>query len=198
MLLKKKFGFTLAELLIALAVLGIVATFTIPKIIISQQNNKYNAIAKEAAAAVSGAFQQYKATGADLSVMNASALNSYINYLKLDTSTVIDNVSPGTSNNFSSADPCFELANGAILHHYGDNFCNAAKTAIPFDVDPDGVYGGTTNGPDKSVRFFLYSNGHITTEGTLDAGTQWAGNGSSTCGYTRSAIPASDPSWFSW
>ncbi|MBL8031855.1 MAG: prepilin-type N-terminal cleavage/methylation domain-containing protein [Candidatus Doudnabacteria bacterium] len=41
-------GFTLAELLIALVILGVIATFTIPKVLYANQNTKYNAIAKEA------------------------------------------------------------------------------------------------------------------------------------------------------
>ena len=55
-------GFTLAELLIALAILGVIATFTIPKILDSGTDSKRNAIAKEIAATVSGAYQNYKIT----------------------------------------------------------------------------------------------------------------------------------------
>ena len=53
-------AFTLAELLIALAILGVIATFTIPKILDSGSNSQWNAIGKEAAAMVSGAYQSYK------------------------------------------------------------------------------------------------------------------------------------------
>lgn len=50
-------GFTLAELLIALSILGVIATFTIPKVLQSQQNGKYNTMAKEAIATISQAYQ---------------------------------------------------------------------------------------------------------------------------------------------
>jgi prepilin-type N-terminal cleavage/methylation domain-containing protein len=53
-------GFTLAELLIALALLGIIASFTIPKVLESSTNAKYKAMAKEAAGMISGAYQNLK------------------------------------------------------------------------------------------------------------------------------------------
>lgn len=46
-------GFTLAELLISLAILGIIATFTIPKLLMNQRVSAYNASAKESAASIS-------------------------------------------------------------------------------------------------------------------------------------------------
>ena len=52
-------GFTLAELLIALVILGIMATFTIPKVLQSQTNEKRIAISKETIALVYGAFHAY-------------------------------------------------------------------------------------------------------------------------------------------
>lgn len=43
-------AFTLAELLIALAILGVIATFTIPKVLTANQNGTFKAIGKETAA----------------------------------------------------------------------------------------------------------------------------------------------------
>ena len=44
-------GFTLAELLVALSVLGVMATFTIPKMLQNQENSKRKAIYRESIAA---------------------------------------------------------------------------------------------------------------------------------------------------
>ena len=55
-----KSGFTLAELLIALAILGVIATFTIPKVLNSSSSSENSAIFKEAAGMVSGAMQAYQ------------------------------------------------------------------------------------------------------------------------------------------
>lgn len=191
-------GFTLAELLVTLLILGEIATFTIPKVITGQQNGQSNSIAKEAAGTISSAFQQYKYSGGDVTTMGTTQLTSYFNYLRVDTASTIDDVNTGNSISCSPTSPCFKLVNGAILHHWGDNFCNATPTAIPFEIDPDGVYGGLTSGPSKSVRFFLYNTGRITTEAALDSNTQWSNSGTSTCGYTRSAQPTHDPSWLIW
>ena len=63
---------------------------------------------------------------------------------------------------------------------------------IWFFIDPDGrVTDGTTNGPGKSIQFWLYFNGRITDEGSLAPGTTNAN-------APRSANPAYVPSWFSW
>ncbi len=192
-------GFTLAELLIALAILGVIATFTIPKILTAQQDQKNNAVVKEVAAAIAAAYQAHKLSGADVSIMKAHAITSYLNYVSLDSSSFVDSL-PGTLSYTcgTGGRPCFRLHSGAVLRYYGDNFCNGTPTGIPYEVDPDGVYSGTTNGPGKAVRFFLYSDGRITTEGTLATATVWSADGSSTCGFSRSAIAASDPAWFTW
>lgn len=44
---RKRFGFTLAELLVSLLILGEIATFTIPKILSSQQEQRKKAVFKE-------------------------------------------------------------------------------------------------------------------------------------------------------
>lgn len=44
---QKRLGFTLAELLIALLILGVIATFSIPKVLYASQNGKKIAILKE-------------------------------------------------------------------------------------------------------------------------------------------------------
>jgi Tfp pilus assembly protein FimT len=59
---KWQVGFTLAELFIALGILGMIATFTIPKVLQTQQGNQYRSAAKETAAMVSEAYAAYSLT----------------------------------------------------------------------------------------------------------------------------------------
>ncbi len=93
--------------------------------------------------------------------------------------------------------PCLQLHNGAVLQADQDigYFGGTATTqAIFFFLDPDGkITDGTTNGPGKSVRIFLYYNGAIRTSGTMLTGT---GNVIHFPG--GSPDPSLDPPWFHW
>jgi prepilin-type N-terminal cleavage/methylation domain-containing protein len=196
----KSKGFTLAELLIALAILGVIATFTIPKILDSSTNGKLTSIAKETASMISGAFSTYKqnATPAYNMMATPTNLTDYMNYVRIDTATTAGAFqTPAAGTNITSscsvaATPCVVLHNGAYLQYdtgatFGatDPAPNnpAATTVIPFNVDPDG-----TGAQAGAVTFALYYNGRITTAGaaTLTA--------ASFNGETINVI-TTDPSW---
>lgn len=174
-------GFTLAELLIALLIIAEIATFTIPKIISSQANNRNNAIAKEAAGMLATAFQQAQIAGNISSSTKIGDLTQYMNYVKTDTSTQIDDWQTSTYWGCSPSIPCLVLHSGAKLAYSSTmSFGGTASTDFIFiQVDPDGVYSGTTNGPGKAVYFAIQYNGRI--RNTLNPDTD---------GLT--------PPWFSW
>jgi prepilin-type N-terminal cleavage/methylation domain-containing protein len=190
----RKDGFTLAELLIALAILGVIATFTIPKVLNSQQDSKFKAIEKEAVASVSAAWQQVKMKGADGNTnIVFGVLNSNLNYVRKDSVTVIDEWH-GANTRTCLINQCYLLHNGAMIWADPATFGGTASTnAVSFWVDPDGkVTDGTTNGPGKGVLFYLYYDGKVRTRGTLvpntcDNGQCWA-----------TPNPPEDPPWFSW
>ena len=109
-------GFTLAELLISLAILGVIATFTIPKILSAQQNSQYNAEAKEAISMISGAYQQAQLSGQVDSNFKLTDLVPYLNYVQSDTSSIMDEAySLSTTLTCSSGIPCLRLHNGSSL-----------------------------------------------------------------------------------
>ena len=190
----KKAGFTLAELLIALAILGVIATFTIPKVLQSQQSSQYSSEAKEVAGMLSGAFQAYQQ--ANGSVVNATAgnLTPYMNYVSYTTSATMDYYYTGTTEDCSlgASYGCLRLHNGGILLA-ACTIPNASTTnAFSFDFDPDGkITDGTTNGPGKSVQFWLYEDGRLTTRSSLRTGS-YCGSG------TYASVSTADPPWFSW
>jgi prepilin-type N-terminal cleavage/methylation domain-containing protein len=191
---KSALGFTLAEILITLTILGVIATFSIPKIINAQQNQSYNAKAKEAAAMVTAAFQIAKAEGNISSASNFSSLTGYMNYLAVDTTTVIDALqTTGSSTCTSGEMRCLRLHNGAMLRYSDWRSFGGTNTtnAIWFEIDPDGAYIGTTNGAGKAIQFWMYYNGRISTYGTVQSNTcnSWG---------CINPNPAYDPPWFSW
>jgi len=198
-------AYTLTELLIALSVLGVIATFTIPKILTAYQSQKSRASAKEMAAMIVGAYEAYKKDNgyegtpdpATIGNMVITDLIPYMNYTQQYTGGLIDD-RPGGTLFDCSTDTCYQFANGMILRMRSNRkFCNdTTLTALPFYFDPDGVYSGSTaDSPGKAVNFYLYLNGTLRTRGSITA---------STCvkqGATQTAdnpVPAEDPAWFGW
>lgn len=112
---KGKPAFTLAELLIALAILGVIATFTIPKVLASQTSAKYKAIGKEAAAMVSQALEVYKSEHTVDQNTRFGDLTQYMNYV--DTTSIVDYVPTETTRDCSIHE-CLKLHSGAILWYW--------------------------------------------------------------------------------
>jgi len=186
-----KRGFTLAELLIALVILGVIATFTIPKVLTSQQNGQYSSIAKEAAGAVSQAYTLYKSqntVGVGNGMMD---LTPYLNYVAVVTTGLTDNTQ-GNTNYDCSLKGCLLLHNGAMfIYAKGEYFGGTATTsAVWFDIDPVAGYSGTTN-TGKAVEMFIYYNGKITDRGNILPNTQTNSN-------TYNPNTGTIPPWFSW
>jgi prepilin-type N-terminal cleavage/methylation domain-containing protein len=160
-------GFTLAELLISLAILGIIATFTIPKILNSSANGKNSAVAKEAASMISGAFSIYGLNNTVASGTTAGVLTQYMNYVSVDTGS-----SAYGFTELCSASLCLGLHNGGVLQMIsGNTFGGTATTnAIYFNLDPDGA------GSAGAVTFVQYYNGRLTTYGQRATGTATTGS----------------------
>jgi type II secretory pathway pseudopilin PulG len=113
----RRLGFTLAELLVSLLILAEIFTFTIPKIITSQQNGRSKAIAKEVAGMFASAWQQASAAGDVRVGMGVANLTQYMNYVKTDTSTPIDDWPTYGSWGCSATVPCLVLHNGARVSY---------------------------------------------------------------------------------
>lgn len=163
-------GFTLAELLIALAILGVIASFTIPKLLDVSVTGKSNSICKETAAMVAGAYQTYKSVTPPKSTTSIGDLTPYMNYVKTDTTSFLDsglNGVPGAIDCSQGYINCLRLHNGALMAYRNDaSFGGTNNTNVLFFlVDPNGVYdnpSATGNSlPGQSVQFFLYYTGSI-------------------------------------
>ncbi len=171
---KKSWGFTLAELLSALAILGVIATFTIPKVLNATASGQYNSIAKETIGAMSEALTVYRVQNSMDASTEFDDITPFINYIRVDTSSLVDGAQTLTSLDCGAGThTCLVLANGGILY-YGHTISfggTGALNAIPFHIDPDGTYSGTTTGPYKAVQFWIYFNGRVRTRGSIESST---------------------------
>lgn len=193
-------GFTLAELLIALAILGVIATFTIPKIISTQQNRQSNTAAKEVASVVSAAYDMYKRdlAGPVSSGTTLEVLKPYINYIGQDTSALLQD-HPGASNvvwNCAAGNmTCLKMASGGTLFWFNtQSFNGTANTnGLTFYFDPDSANVGsiTTTNPGVSICFILYYNGRV-----VDRNNALAGSSNSFWSFGPGS--GFNPTWFSW
>ncbi len=187
-------GFTLAELLIAMVLLSIIAIFTIPKILQAERDSKYNAMAKEALSTVAQTYAAYKLSheaGPPALSTTPVDLLPYLNYVHANT-TPIDDIAGYTS--LDCANPqyfCAKMHNGGVLWMDSTNTFggNSDLDAIYLIFDADGHYGNSTTGDSKSLAIILYYNGRITSGAVLTQGTLINGT-------PVSAM--ADPDWFLW
>ena len=171
--------------MIVLSLLGLIATFTIPKILGSDSGGKWRTIAKEAAASIISAYSTYQLNNGVSSATTANDFVAEMNFVARDITSNPSSVPSGQTAQAacSSASPCLQLHNGALLQYSATNSFNGTTPTsyITFSVDPDGT--GTQAG---SVTFLLYYTGRIT------SGSQLAGG--DTTGSDALTI-VTDPAW---
>lgn len=186
-------GFTLAEVLISLAILGTIATFTIPKILISSQNQQKSALAKEVAAMVASAYDTYRQSNMVTGSTTLGALTPYMNYVALDTSSPVDDhLNRNVAYTCGAGVTCLKMHGGGIFFYTANSFSGTSNLhSVFFFYDPDGQRTGINgDDPGKAICFVLYYDGRLTTRGTVTTGT---------LNSTLTSNPgAFDPSWFSW
>jgi prepilin-type N-terminal cleavage/methylation domain-containing protein len=184
-------GFTLAELLIALAILGVIATFTIPKILTATGTAQIKAVAKETASSISAAYRNYSADRPVLATtgLATAGILSEVNYVSASTATAAltglpQNCTAGTYS-------CILFHSGAILQYVDANqFGGTANTNyVVFNVDPDGTKGTSTG---DIVTFMLLANGRITDISKAPAGATTGGT------IAATDYVATTPAWYTW
>jgi prepilin-type N-terminal cleavage/methylation domain-containing protein len=179
-------GFTLAELLIALAILGVIATFTIPKVLTSTGTAQFKAVAKETASIISGAYQDYAMNYAVSTSMapTIAGLLANVNYVSTSTAATAATGLPAAC----TATTCVVLHNGAIMQWATTNTFGGTTGYLAFNVDPDGTKSASTT---DIVSFGLFYNGALKDQANLGSATQ---------GGTALTLSSNttNPSWFNW
>lgn len=187
-------GFTLSELLISLSILGLIATFAIPKVLQAQRNQAWNASAKEAIATISEAYQLYLRKNGPNANMDPYALIPYMNYGRIDNTATLDNA-PGWGTWECSWGHCLVLHGGGYLYvnqgwiTFGQPNAN---NFVQFMFDPDGKQTGDSAAT-GSIVIDLFYNGKVIT-GMEENNTHVTYNGGAP--VTGTTWPK--PDWFNW
>jgi prepilin-type N-terminal cleavage/methylation domain-containing protein len=161
----KFYGFSLAELLIAVAILGEIATFTIPKLISAQQMGKRQMVLKQTVSMLSDLTYR----GYLMKQMSGSYNGTYyidnVNALKVcsnnsSTEGCWSHTAPSTEN----VEPGFVLHNGAVVA----GFNNVAEVwgYNGIIMDWNGATGPNLEGDDQ-ITFIYYYNNNSGRGGTL-------------------------------
>jgi prepilin-type N-terminal cleavage/methylation domain-containing protein len=182
-------AFSLAELLIVLAVLGIITTFTVPKILNSYQNTLYNAIGKEAMGSISQAFLSYRQDAGITANFKSNDMVSYFNGAQSYTGMVDGVAYPGDACFSCASRTCLLLNNGAVL--VLSSLTTGGTTnihATRVHIDPK--MGCQDNNNGHTVWLLLYYNGKLTSAGNALPGTISGGFS------VASGVSALDPAWF--
>lgn len=149
-------GFSLAELLVALLILGQISAFTIPKIVTSQQNARNKAVFKE----MYGTLSQLVYQGTILGMGSGSSMTNYIynnvnatRICKINSSTegCWDTTVMGATT--ESTQGGFVLHNGAVLVGFGTS---TPCEGVYFDVNGPG--GPNLNGEDQGTIGYNFTS----------------------------------------
>jgi prepilin-type N-terminal cleavage/methylation domain-containing protein len=184
-------GFTLSELLIALAILGLIATFTIPKVLTSVGEKGNLNVAKEVLASITQAYDVIRSenNGYGSTAIKGAEILNRMNYVETVTSAASTGVRAVACTNLAGETPCIKLHNGAVLQTTRDDtFATQTLGTIAFNIYPDGGASGSSPAPLTAL---------LTNDGRLITGTNVT-FGSNEYTVAGGFAAAALPTWFTW
>ena len=207
--LKTLRGFSLVEVIIAIAIVAFIAGIAIPGIMTSANNNKRLGVVKQTMSIIGDAFNnKLESNEIDTNAGFEQFMNvgnegvKYTRYFPGTTTatqvTFSIDPAPNPMIMCNTGSPCvgttngslraFTLKNGAyVIFNTVIRFGTAANAAIPLVVDPDGEAKGDFN----TVGLWLYADGRIRTNRTIEPNTTYF------TGATQTVNPSGtpDPAW---
>ena len=131
-------GFTLAELLVSLAILGVLATFSVPKILAAQQNGQKTAVFREDIAFLQAGLYTYIQQG-------NMQLNSHA--CGTPTPTDVTAIIQSITNYRKKSGKTFYYVNGSSITAFSGD-------AMDLVIDWNGDDGANTSGDDQIHYYF--------------------------------------------
>jgi len=189
-------AFTMAELVVGLGLLGLIASMMIPNVMQMQQNNGVAKVQLQTAVQrTSLAFQQYKLDYDPQLTLGLTNLAPYLTQSTLvSTSQTINNWGSNATLTCNSASTlCYTMGDGSTLathpsYRFGKgNELVLTDRCLPFYVDVDSKYsngGSTSDLNSRSALFFLMYTGRVLPAARLTI----------TC-KTYNALTDADVSW---
>jgi len=145
-------GFTLSELLVSLAVLGLIAAFAIPKVLTAVGQSSSKAIGRELFGLIAESYDAVKANNVGNVPRSTSSaqLVGNLNYARQVT----------TAGNGGATTNHVVFQNGSVLAYVPtDTFADSGTVGrVGFTIDPDGPGATSANGP---VTIYLGGDGRI-------------------------------------
>jgi prepilin-type N-terminal cleavage/methylation domain-containing protein len=176
-LYKRRYGFTLAEILVVLGVLAIMATFTIPKVLNSIQTKQFNAVLKEDISTL----QSITYAGVQDRGLSSNFWNYYASRLnavkQCDTNSnaqgcFVEASQGGTVQSWNMGNgPGFVMHNGSNMVGYFSGgwqvWWGAGTYVAPILIDANGIAGPNQLGQDQIFLTILYGTGNWTCDDVL-------------------------------
>jgi type II secretory pathway pseudopilin PulG len=183
-----KTGITLSEILTVLIVLGIITSFTIPKLMHNSQQISWNTGAKDAMSTLSQAIQSLRNENKLRSTSSFTDLLPYMNYASLDNSSLMNGWTVnGWSVACSAMQHCVRLHNGGVIYGSFWTFGGTSNLhVLQVFYDPDGRYMADSG---AALIILLYFNGLTHTR-------RYALPSSNSDGNIFGPDTTLDPDWF--
>jgi prepilin-type N-terminal cleavage/methylation domain-containing protein len=192
-----KTGFTLTELMIALGLVGILASIALPALLNAPQQGLVSARAKRGQATVASAYTQFVNDRGRSSTLRLNDFVDNINHTGEVTTGLMDAPPSGTAISFDCADAtiaCYRLQDDSVLVYDTTQPFGGTTNwhAISYFIDPDGRYEGSvttnTTSISKSTQFLLYYDGKTRTAGRALTGSLING--------TAAGLTVTDPTYY--